>query len=228
MVRVDVNPRGADRFMMPVGPILLVILLVLIAFGFGAEAVHRLGLAPAGALVLVGGMLLGSLVDVPIAAGLAMNLGGALIPLGVALFLLVTAEGWKEAVRSAGLAVAVGGAVYLAGRWFPPGTPTELNLFYLDAQYLYELVAAVVAGALARTPRAAFSAAALGVVGADFAYWAGVIGPSPDPAAIGHLGGTGFHGTALVAAVVAAALAHWLGVSVTVVRGAAGLSSRRP
>lgn len=216
--------------MMPEGPIVLVILLVLIACGFGAEALHRLGLSPGGAVVLVLGMLLGSLVDVPIVPGLAMNLGGALVPLVAALYLLVTAESWDEAVRPAVLAAGVGGAVCLVGRWFPPGVPTELNLFYLDAQYLYELVAGIAAGALARTPRAAFSAAALGVVGADFAYWAGAFGQSPDPSTIGYLGGTGFHGTAVVAAIIATAIAHWFGKGLTVVRGAAGLSSssRRP
>jgi len=209
---------------MPEGPIVLVILLVLIAAGFFRSALDHLGVHAGTAALVVLTMLIGSLVDLRLAPALAINLGEGLIPLALALCVVVSAKSWGEAARGTALAAGIAGALYLIAHWFPPGSPTELNLLYLDVQYLFDVVAGVLAGLLGRTHRVAFAGAVLGTVGADFLYWAGA---AAAPGTVGFLGGTGFHGTAAVAAVLGVLLADWTGAGARTVPRPGALSSRR-
>lgn len=197
--------------MMPVGPILLTILIVLVYFGFLDGFLARVRISDRTAMLLAAGMLLGSLVEVPLARGLTVNLGGGIIPVGLALYSLASADQWFEPLRAGAGAVVTAGAVFLTGRFFPPWQPTELNLFYLDAQYLFGLVAGVVGYLAGQSRRAAFCAGVLGVLLGDLAHYARIWPGGPPFSGIIRMGGGGFQQTAVVAGVIAVALVEWIG-----------------
>jgi uncharacterized membrane protein len=196
--------------MLPVGPILLTILLVLIATGWLDRPLARMGVTVRRALLAVGAMLLLSAVELDLAPGLSINVGGGVLPLGLCTYLLVTGDDWMESARTAGAVVVTAASVYLVGRFFPPGLPTELNLFWLDAQYLYGFVGGLVGVTAGRSRRAAFCAAVTGVMLADLVHYLRY--GLDDARPVGHvtMGGSGFWDTALVAGLLATVLAEWV------------------
>ncbi|HYF92887.1 MAG TPA: DUF1614 domain-containing protein [Symbiobacteriaceae bacterium] len=195
----------------PIGPITLTILLVLISFGLAEQALGRLRVTRRQALLLVGAMLAGSLFDLDLAPGLSINLGGGVLPCVVAAGLFATAERPYESARALTATLVTAGAVYLVGRLFPPGEPTELNLFYLDAQYLYGVTAGLVGFTAGRSHRTAFAAAVLGVILADLTHYIGYIREGAERGLFVHAGGGGFWGTAMVAGVLAVLTAEIIG-----------------
>jgi uncharacterized membrane protein len=204
---------------MPIGPILLTLLLVMIYFGLLERVLDRMRLTDRQALLIVGAMLVGSMIDIDLAPGLSINVGGGLIPLGVVTYLIVTADRWVESVRALAGGVITGATVYLVGRFFPPGQPTELNLFWLDAQYLYGLIGGLVAYTASRSRRSAFCAGVLGVILSDVAhYFRYVRGGARQEIAVA-IGGGGFWDTAVVAGVLAVLLAELIGETVEALQG---------
>lgn len=197
--------------MMPAGPILLAILAVLIMTGYFERTLSALRLRRSTAALLALGALAGSFLSVRVAPGLIANLGGTVLPLGLALHLLRRADQRREPLWAVAGALLTAGCVFLVSRWFPPDQPTELNLFGLDAQYVYGLVAALAAFVTARTPQGAFVAGSIGVILADAAYWV-VHGRTGAFGAI-RLGGGGFYGTAATAGILAMVLARLFGES---------------
>jgi uncharacterized membrane protein len=198
--------RGGEGFVVPIGPILLTILVVMILFGLAERVLERMRISQRTALLLTAGMLLGSLVRIPLGPNLSINLGGGLIPVSVCLWLISTADETVERVRAVASAVLAAAAVGAVARWFPAGEPTELNLFYLDASYLYALSAAAVAYLSGRSRRAAFCGGVLGVLLGDLAHTRFLA----DGAAT-YIGGGGLLDTAVVAGVLAVFLVELVG-----------------
>lgn len=195
--------------MMPISPILLLILATLVAFGFLARPIGRLGLGERTALILLMGMLMGSLVELPLRPGVTLNLGTVVLPLLLALYLLLTCRAWWEPLGAIAGGLAAAASLGLLSQWLPPG-PTELNLFFLDAQYFYALVAGVIAYLIAHTRPAAFSGAVIGVLGSDLYHYGTLLQSGRLGDLTLRVGGGGFHGTALVAGVLALTLADIL------------------
>lgn len=197
--------------MMPAGPILLTVLLILIAFGLIDGVLAQMRVGHRLALLLVGAMLVGAAFDIDLAPGLSINLGGAVVPLGAAIYLLVSAESREESARAIGAVLATAGAVYLVGRWFPPGEPTELNLFLMDAQYLYALTAGLVGFTAGRSPRPGFVAAVVGVILADLTHYLGYLQDGLRADQVVHLGGGGIYATTMMGGVLSLLAAEFVG-----------------
>lgn len=193
--------------MMPAGPILLLILTVLIATGFFHATLERIGLSPRTALLLTVAMLVGSLVEFPLMPGLSLNLGTGLLPLLAGFGLLLGCRDWREPVMAIGAAFAAAGCLAVLSRWLPPGRPTELNLLYLDAQYFYALVAGVIGYLVGHTRPAAFAGAVLGVLIGDLFHYLEYVRTGVIADLTIRMSGGGFHGTAVVAGVLALGLA---------------------
>lgn len=197
--------------MLPVGPILVTILMILIHFGWVDSALSRFGISARAAQMLLGLVLFGAFMEIPLAPNLSINLGMGLLPLGYAIYLLATADRWYEPVRALAAAGVTAGAVFLMGRMFPPGLPTELNLFHFDAQYLFGAVGGLTGFLAGQSRRSAFCAAVIGILMADLLHFAGLF-PSPVTVPVLlRIGGGGFQGTAVVAGIIAVTLADWLG-----------------
>lgn len=195
---------------MPMGPMALVLVLILTCFGFLDQTLARIGLRVRQVLAVLLLMLVGSGFTIALAPGLLLNVGTGLVPAAAAVYLVVAAGSVRTAVRTLSAALATAGAVYLVGIWFPPGQPTELNFFYIDAQHIFAAMAAVVGYAAGGTRRSAFAAAVLGTMLADVAHHAVQRWEGLPPVPI-QVGGGGFWGTGVVAGFLALALADLLG-----------------
>ncbi|MBC7335065.1 MAG: hypothetical protein H5U01_02165, partial [Clostridia bacterium] len=83
----------------PIGMIALLVVAVLIYLGLAQRVLDRLYLGDSAALIIVAAMALGSFIDIPLARGrldVSVNVGGGLIPLGLAVYVLARAGSGKE------------------------------------------------------------------------------------------------------------------------------------
>ncbi|MGI6037876.1 MAG: DUF1614 domain-containing protein, partial [Limnochordia bacterium] len=88
---------------MPLGLLMLLAVAALIYFGFAQRVLDRMGLTDRGALLFIGAMILGSFIDIPLFQNgltVSINVGGALIPLALGVFLLTRADETRERVRA--------------------------------------------------------------------------------------------------------------------------------
>lgn len=193
---------------MPWGSILLLIVAALIYFGVGHRVLDRMRLNDRAALGILLLMALGSLVNfrlVPPPRELMVNLGGGLVPLGVSIFLLATADTSREKWRGLAATVLAGGAVWALGRVLPP----EEQTMWLDPSYLFGPVAGVVAYLIGKSRRAAFAAGASGTILADLIHWGE--GFTRPYATRTWLGGAGAFDAVVIAAFLAVGLAELAG-----------------
>ncbi|MBQ2956589.1 MAG: DUF1614 domain-containing protein [Clostridia bacterium] len=191
---------------MSTGLILLIIVGILVGFGVAQRVLDRLRLTDRQALFFVLILLVGGLLpDIPLGDRLTVNVGGALVPLGLAAYLLIKADSTKEVVRSLVASVLTGASIYFLGRMLPDEPETA----FMDFNYLYGIAAGVIAYLFGRSRRGAFVAGILGAVIADvwsaFDLWMqGVSQPL-------HLGGAGVMDVVVISGIVAVLLAEFVG-----------------
>ena len=150
---------------MSLGLILLMALAVLVLFGVGERVLDRMRLNDRQALLVIAAIFIGGLLPDIALGPVRVNIGGAIIPFILCVYLLVRAGTHKERIRALAASVLTGVSVYLLGR-FTPGDPTQISF---DPNYLYGLLGGAIAYILGRSRRASFVAAVLGVLGADIA-----------------------------------------------------------
>ncbi len=193
---------------MPWGSILLLVVAALIYFGLGHRILDRMRLNDRAALVILLLMAVGSFANlriIPPPRELMLNLGGGLVPLGVSIYLLATADSAREKWRGVAAAIVAGGAVWALGRFLPP----EEQTMWIDPSYLFGPAAGVVAYLIGRSRRAAFAAGASGTILADLAHWAeGFARPYPTRT---WVGGAGAFDAVVIAAFLAVGLAELAG-----------------
>lgn len=147
---------------MPVGMIILLITAVLIFLGLGQRVLDRLRLTDKTALLFIGAMLVGGfLPDIPLMGNVAINIGGAVIPLLLVAYLIARAGTVKEKTRAVIAALVTGGAVYGVSKLLPT-EPTYYLL--LDPIYVFALIAGIVGYLAGRSRRSAFIAGVGGMV----------------------------------------------------------------
>lgn len=147
---------------MPVGMIILLITAVLIFLGLGQRVLDRLRLTDKTALLFIGAMLIGGfLPDIPLGGNMAINIGGAVIPLILVVYLIIKAGTVKEKTRAIIAALATGAAVYGVSKLLPT-EPTYYLL--LDPIYVFALIAGIFGYLAGRSRRSAFIAGVGGMV----------------------------------------------------------------
>lgn len=196
---------------LPIGTILLLVLSLLVYFGLAHRLLDRMRLTDRQALFVLGALILGSFIDIPLSRGrieVSLNVGGALVPLGLAIYLLSRTGTTKEWVRAVVATVATSGLIYYIGGFLMTNDPNEPGLV-LDPLYVYPLVAGVTAYLLGRSRRAAFVAATLGVLGLDVIHyiWLSTTGNAGSV----HFGGAGAFDSVVFAGLVAILLAELVG-----------------
>lgn len=151
---------------MSIGLILLIVVAILVMFGVAQRVLDRLRLTDRQALLFVALIFFGGLIpDIPLSARFSFNIGGALVPLGLCVYLLVRAETGKERARALIAALVTGAAVWAIGH-FTPNEPEQIGF---DPNYLYGLAGGVIGYIFGRSRRGAFIAGVLGVMLADVA-----------------------------------------------------------
>ncbi len=149
---------------MSFGMIALLVLGLLILFGVLDRVLDRMALNDRQALVVVAAMFVGGLLpDIPLGR-VQINIGGALIPIIVCVYLLLHAGAAKERIRAVVASCLTAAAVF-AVSLLVPADPVSMPL--LDPMILYGIAGGVIAWLLGRSRRSAFIAGVLGVTIAD-------------------------------------------------------------
>lgn len=190
---------------MTLGSILLSVVTVLLLLGVGQRVLDKMHLSDRAALVIIIAMFVGGLLPDLDFGRVRVNIGGALIPLGVCVYLLLSADENKERVRALLGTLLTAGAVYALGRIMPD----EPEAIVLDPIYLCGIVGGVVGYLFGRSRRGAFIAGVLGVLLADVIN--SVVVWSSGTAQTLRLGGAGVFDTAVVSGLLAVLLAELLG-----------------
>lgn len=194
---------------LPLGTIVLVAASILVYFGLAQRLLDRMRLTDKSALAIMAVLIVGSFIDIPLMRGnteISVNVGGALVPIGLAIYLLSKAGTTKELVRSLIAAAATTAAIYFLGSVVMKGDPGE---GIIDPLYIYPLVGGTVAYILGRSRRAAFIAATMGVLFLDIIHmvWLFTTGI---PGTV-NIGGGGAFDSIVVAGLVAVLLAEVIG-----------------
>lgn len=195
----------------PIGIIALIIVSVLVYFGLAHRLLDRLRISDKTALAIIAAMIVGSFIDIPIAFGrvsAAINVGGGIIPVGLAIYLLARAGTTKEWARALIATGVTGGVIYFVGTYIMAGNPGE-RFQILDPLYVYPLVGGLVAYIAGRSRRAAFVAATLGVLMLDVINYVYLV-TTGTPGRV-HVGGAGAFDAIILAGLIAVLLAEIIG-----------------
>jgi hypothetical protein len=190
---------------MPIGYILLIVVSLLIVFGVAHRVLDRMRLTDRQALLFVAAIFVGGIIpDIRIGRVL-LNIGGALVPFALCVYLFAKAGTGKERWRAIFASVISGAAVFALGRFMPmePGALPFDNL-------LYGLAAGLIAYLLGRSRRSAFIGGVMGVLLADITQ--GIVnvagGLTTTPIV---LGGAGMLDMVIVSGLLAVLLAEIIG-----------------
>ena len=153
---------------MSLGFILLIGAGILILFGAGQRVLDRLRLTDRQAILFIALIIGGGLLpEIWLSESFAFNVGGALIPLILCIYLWVKADTFLERARSAVAALLTGVAVFVLGRVLP-ADPSEM---VVDPSLAYGAAGGIIAYVLGRSRRGAFIAGTMGVMLANLAAW---------------------------------------------------------
>lgn len=195
----------------PLGIIALVIVSVLVYFGLAQRILDRMRISDKAALGILIAMIVGSFINIPIAFGrisVSINLGGGIIPLGLAIYVLTKAGTGKEWFRAITAAIITGVVIYYLGSVVMegnPGGPFDL----LDPIWVYPIVGGLVAYVAGRSRRSAFIAATVGVLLLDvFNLVYLIITRTPGRV---DIGGAGAFDSIILAGIIAVLLAEIIG-----------------
>lgn len=147
---------------MSAGMMLLTIGAVLVYSGLMQRVLDRMALTDRQALLLIGLMLVGTFLPSLRLGVVTVNLGGAVIPLGICVYLLLRC-GQMERWRTLLGAVLTGGAVYALSALLP----SEPERLPADPMWLYGLCGGLIAWLTGRSRRGALICGVGGVVLAD-------------------------------------------------------------
>lgn len=193
-----------------VGRLILLSLALLIFFGVAERVLDRMHLSNKGALLVLAAIVLGSFLNLTLYRSelltVRVNVGGALVPLGLAVYVWLKAGTVKEKLRALLGAGLTAGAIWLLGRL----VSNEYAL-PVDIIYLYPLIAGLAGYLFGRSRKGAFVAAVLGVLIFDGMHGLSLIWQRI-PGLV-HFGGGGMYDTVVLSGVLAVCLAELIGES---------------
>lgn len=191
---------------MSIGMVLLTIAAILVFFGVAQRVLDRMYLTDRNALLLIALMFFGTLIPSISIGNVRISIGGAVIPVGICIYLLVRASTNRERIRAIVGAIITGAAVYALSTWVLPDEPEQLPF---DPMYLNGVLAGLIAYALGRSRRAAFICGVLGVMLADIAV--SVINRVNGIEQTLYLGGAGAFDAMVISGLLAVVLAELIG-----------------
>lgn len=193
---------------MSAGTTLLTIAAILVYCGLMQRVLDRMYLTDRQALLIIGTMLIGTLLpNLPFGV-VSINLGGAVIPLGICVFLFCKADESIERIRAViGTIITAIGVLLLSTL-----LPAEPESLLVDPMWLYGLCGGILAWLIGRSRRNAFICGIAGVIVADLitGIYALLEGYSVQIV----LGGGGIADAAVISGVVSVLLCELLGETI--------------
>ena len=191
---------------MSIGMILLLVLGLLILFGVLQRVLDRMALTDRQALLCVAAIFIGGwLPSIPLGL-IELNIGGALIPFIVCVYLLLHAGTAMERVRALVASFLTAAAIY-ALNLVIPADPLDMPM--LDPMILTGIAGGVIAWLLGRSRRSAFIAGVLGIIIADIvggvSLWMKGINQTV------HLGGAGALDAVVIAGITGVLMCELVG-----------------
>lgn len=190
------------------GLVLLAVVSVLVLLGLAHRILDRMYLSDGGALLFVGGMIAGSFVDIPLSGGanpVTLNVGGAVLPAGLAVYVIARAGTAWEKWRAVLATLATTAAIYVLSKFVNFGE----KQMPIEPTYLWAIIAAVVAYLVGRSRRTAFISATLGLVLMDIVHL--IETSMTGIRAATRIGGAGAFDTIVLAGLLAVALTEIFG-----------------
>lgn len=191
---------------MTIGMSILIVVAILILLGVGQRVLDRMRLNDKLALLFIALIIgLGFVPDIRVTDVFAFNLGGAVVPLALCIYLFVRADTAWERWRSILASIITGAAIFAIGV-FAPDEPETITV---DPIILYGLAAGLIAYIFGRSRRCAFIAGVIGMMLSDTANAIYVWSKGVPQDFV--LGGAGAADGIVIAGIVAVLLAELLG-----------------
>lgn len=150
---------------MSVGNLLLTIAAILVYCGLLQRVLDRMYLTDRQALLMIAAMLIGTFLPSIRLGPVTIGIGGALIPLGICIFVLIRADKCMERYRSILGAVLSGFVIYVLSRLLPD----EAESMMMEPIWLYGISSGLISWIVSKSRRGAFVGAVGGVLLADAA-----------------------------------------------------------
>lgn len=196
----------------PIGTIVLVILAAIIYFGLAQRALDRLYLTDKAALAIIVAMIFGGYIDIPLPFGgieASINVGGAIIPVALAIYVLSKAGTTQEWIRALLATAITAGVIFVINRYVLVANPWQTNSDLIDPIFIYPILAGLTAYLAGRSRRSAFIAATLGVLTLDIVeYLRAVLSGVRTTVAIG---GAGVFDVIVLSGIIAVGFAEIIG-----------------
>lgn len=182
---------------MTLGIVILIAAGVLIYLGLAHRVLDRLHLSDRGALFVIGLLVVGTFIDLPLSRRpeIFINVGGALVPLGIITYVLIKANTALERAKALIASLVTGVAVYVTA-----GLLAGFGHGYrdvLEPMFIFAILAGTIAYATGRTRRGAFVAAVGGILIYDIIIALQAIGQGLQTTI--HFGGAGVFDTTILA-----------------------------
>lgn len=191
---------------MTIGFILLIIVGLLVLFGVGQRVLDKMRLTDRQALLFIALIIAGGFVpDIRVTDVFSFNIGGALIPLALCVYLWIKADTAVEKVRSIVAALLTGAVVFLLGRFLPD----EPDTMIIDPNYAYGIAAGIIGYIFGSSRRGAFIAGVVGVILANVANAVYVWSNGVDQRLV--LGGAGSFDVIVISGFLAVLLSELIG-----------------
>ncbi|MPM51799.1 hypothetical protein SDC9_98550 [bioreactor metagenome] len=210
---------------MPIGMITLLVIGVLVYFGIAQRILDRMRLTDKQALMFIAAVVVGSFIDIPLMRSpteVTINVGGAVLPALLAIWLIFKADETAERVRAIVAAFLVAAAVSLGSRYLP----YEPENMFLDPKIIYGVSAGLIAYLAGRSRRSAFVGGVLGIILSDIVHMLTLVGLGiPGTTA---MGGAGAFDVIIIAGIVAVMVAELVGETREKMQGGPVLGPNRP
>lgn len=210
---------------MPIGMITLLVIGVLVYFGIAQRILDRMRLTDKQALFFIAAVVVGSFIDIPIMRTpvvITLNVGGALLPAFLAIWLIFKADETGERIRAITASILVAVAVSLGSKYLP----YEPENMFLDPKLIYGISAGLIAYLAGRSRRSAFIGGVLGIILSDIVHMMTIVSLGiPGTTAIG---GAGAFDVVIIAGIVAVMVAELVGETREKMQGGPVLGPNRP
>jgi len=177
-----------------------------VVFGFAHRVLDRMGLSDKIALVVIIAMIIGSFMpDIPLGRLIALNVGGALIPLALCVYLIVKCDTSAEKVRAITSALLTGIAIFAVAKIIP----NEPEAMIIEPMLVYGVTGGIIAYLSGRSRRSSFIGGVMGIIINDIIQMAVNAARGVSQPVV--LGGAGFLDAIVLSGIIAVILAEFVG-----------------